>query len=58
MAALLSLVPTSQMLFGSDFPYVPVAATANGVDQFGFSPADLQAINHENAARLIPRLKG
>jgi 6-methylsalicylate decarboxylase len=58
MAALMNLVPTSQMLFGSDFPYVPVAVTANGVDQFGFSPSDLQAINRENAARLFPRLKG
>jgi predicted TIM-barrel fold metal-dependent hydrolase len=56
MAALMNLVPTSQMLFGSDFPYVPAAVTANGLDHFGLSVNDLQATNRENAARLFPRL--
>jgi 6-methylsalicylate decarboxylase len=56
MAALMNLVPTSQMLFGSDFPYVPAAVTANGLDHFGLSVNDLQAANRENAARLFPRL--
>ena len=56
MAALMNLVPTSQMLFGSDFPYVPAAVTANGLDHFGLSASDLQAVNHENAMRLFPRL--
>jgi predicted TIM-barrel fold metal-dependent hydrolase len=57
MAALMNLVPTSQMLFGSDFPYVQAAVTANGLDHFGLSSADLSAINRENATRLFPRLK-
>jgi predicted TIM-barrel fold metal-dependent hydrolase len=57
MAALMKLVPPSQMLFGTDFPYVPAAVTAKGLDEFGLSPADLQAINQENATRLFPRLK-
>jgi len=56
MAALMNLVPASQMLFGSDFPYVPAAVTANGVDHFGFSASNLQAVNRENAMRLFPRL--
>jgi predicted TIM-barrel fold metal-dependent hydrolase len=56
MAALMNLVPTSQMLFGSDFPYVPAAVTANGLDHFGLSASDLQAVNYENAMRLFPRL--
>ncbi len=56
MAALMNLVPTSQILFGSDFPYVPAAVTANGLDHFGFSASDLQAVNQENAMRLFPRL--
>jgi predicted TIM-barrel fold metal-dependent hydrolase len=56
MAALMNLVPSSQMLFGSDFPYVPAAVTANGLDHFGLSAGDLQAVNHENAMRLFPRL--
>ncbi len=58
MAALMNLVPTSQMLFGTDFPYVPAAVTAGGLDHFGLSSADLQAINRENATRLFPRLRG
>jgi len=56
MAALMNLVPSSQLLFGSDFPYVPAAVTANGLDHFGLAASDLQAVNHENAARLFPRL--
>ncbi len=56
MAALMNLVPTSQLLFGSDFPYVPCAVTANGVDHFGLSSGDLQAVNRGNATRLLPRL--
>jgi len=56
MAALMNLVPTSQLLFGSDFPYVPAVVTANGLDHFGLSAGDQQAVNHENAARLFPRL--
>jgi predicted TIM-barrel fold metal-dependent hydrolase len=58
MGALMNLVPTSQMLFGSDFPYVPAAVTADGLDHFGLSSADLQAISRENATLLFPRLKG
>jgi predicted TIM-barrel fold metal-dependent hydrolase len=56
MAALMNLAPTSQMLFGTDFPYVPAAVTANGLDHFGLSPSDLQAVNRENGLKLFPRL--
>jgi 6-methylsalicylate decarboxylase len=56
MAALMNLVPMSQLLFGSDFPYVRCAVTANGLDHFGLSLNDLQAVNRENATRLFPRL--
>jgi predicted TIM-barrel fold metal-dependent hydrolase len=57
MAALMNLVPTSQMLFGTDFPYVPAAVTANGLDHYGLSSADLRAMGRENAERLFPRLQ-
>jgi len=57
MTALMKLVPASQMLFGSDFPYVSAALTAEGLDQFGFPASDLQAVNRDNAQRLFPRLK-
>jgi 6-methylsalicylate decarboxylase len=55
MAALMNLVPLSQLLFGSDFPYVPCSVTANGLDRFGLSASDLSAVNRENAGRLFPR---
>lgn len=57
MAALRNLVPIEQMLFGSDFPYMDIPVTAGALDRFALSPAERQAINHENAARLFPRLK-
>jgi predicted TIM-barrel fold metal-dependent hydrolase len=57
LSALTKLVPTSQILFGSDFPIVDFPATTIGLDHFGFSANDLQAINRGNAERLFPRLK-
>lgn len=57
IAALTSLVPTTQILFGSDHPFVPLAETAEGVTRLGFSESDLQRIIHDNALRLMPRLK-
>jgi predicted TIM-barrel fold metal-dependent hydrolase len=56
MAALMNLVPTSQILFGSDTPYVPIVATATGFDKMTL-PDDLRlAINRGNALQLFPRL--
>lgn len=57
IAALTSLVPTTQILFGSDDPMVPLAETAEGMIQLGFSPADLERIGRSNALTLLPRFK-
>ena len=57
MAALINLVPTSQILFGTDFPYVSPESTADGLDHFGLQATELKAVNRENAMRLFPRLK-
>jgi predicted TIM-barrel fold metal-dependent hydrolase len=57
MAALMKLVPTSQILFGGDYPFVRIAQTAVGLTQLGLSGADLQSIGRDNAARLLPRFK-
>jgi predicted TIM-barrel fold metal-dependent hydrolase len=57
IAALTSLVPTTQILFGSDNPFVPLAETAEGVMQLGFSADDLRKIGRENALALLPRLR-
>lgn len=56
MAALLKLVPASQVLLGTDFPYRPVGPTLAGLDDIGLSIPDLRAINRDNAMRLFPRL--
>jgi predicted TIM-barrel fold metal-dependent hydrolase len=57
IAALTSLVPTTQILFGSDNPFVPLSDTAEGITQLDFSVDDLRRIGRENAIGLLPRLK-
>jgi len=56
IAALTNLVATTQILFGSDNPYVPLAITAEGMLQVGLSAADLRLIGRDNALALFPRL--
>ena len=57
LAALINLVPTTQMLWGSDFPYRPVGPTANGWDNYQVSSDIKHAVNRENALKLFPRFK-
>ncbi len=57
IAALTSLVPTTQILFGSDNPFLPLAQTAEGMMKLGFSEDDLRLIGRDNALTLLPRLK-
>ena len=56
MAALLSLVPATQVMFGSDFPLVPIEATQGKVPGLGLSDSDLTAISRGTASRLFPKL--
>jgi len=56
LASLLRLVPTSQVLFGTDFPFRTSLDHVKGLADFGLGAADLQAIERDNAARLLPRL--
>jgi len=55
MAALMKLVPTSQILFGSDYPWGTIGTTARGIASLGLSVADLKAIGRDNAMALLPR---
>jgi len=55
MAALLTYVPVSQVMFGTDYPYVTVAENAEGLAEV-VSGADLEAIRSGNALRLFPQL--
>ena len=55
IAALLKLVPVSQVTYGSDYPYFGLQQFAN-LKAAGMTTADLKAIGSGNAAALIPRL--
>jgi 6-methylsalicylate decarboxylase len=57
IAALTGLVATSQILFGSDNPFIPLADTAEGLNHLDFSAADLRRIGRENALELLPQLR-
>jgi predicted TIM-barrel fold metal-dependent hydrolase len=56
MAALLKLVPVSQVIYGTDYPYFPLDQN-KALQQVGLSAADTQAIESGNARRLLPQLK-
>jgi len=56
LSSLTRLVAPSQIVFGTDFPFVSAAATAQGLKDFGFGDGDLAMIERANAAALLPRL--
>lgn len=56
LSSLTQLVNVSQILLGSDFPYVTGPETVQKLSSYGFSRADLRAIERENALKLLPRL--
>jgi predicted TIM-barrel fold metal-dependent hydrolase len=58
LAALKELVPLNEIVFGSDYPYLPVALTVEGLERFSLAEADLDAINRGNAAALFPPFAG
>ena len=53
MASLRQLVPTSQIVFGTDYPYRTGAEHVAGLAPL-FSAAELRAIERDNALRLLP----
>jgi predicted TIM-barrel fold metal-dependent hydrolase len=57
MAALLKYVPISQVLFGTDFPYVSVTENVSDLGKVGLAADDLKAVESDNAIRLIARLR-
>jgi predicted TIM-barrel fold metal-dependent hydrolase len=54
MAALMKLVPVSQITYGTDYPYFPLDQI-NNLRKLDLAPADLEAISSGNAARLCPK---
>jgi predicted TIM-barrel fold metal-dependent hydrolase len=57
LTALLKYVSISQVMFGSDYPYVTVEENVGDLLKAGLSPDDLKAVEYANAMNLIPRLK-
>jgi predicted TIM-barrel fold metal-dependent hydrolase len=57
MAALLKYVPISQVLFGTDYPFVSVTENVSDLSKIELPASDLKAIETDNAVRLIARLR-
>ena len=57
MAALMAFAPTSQLLFGTDYPAEDPASTLQELKRRNLSPNVLRALYRENAERLFPRFK-
>lgn len=56
MAALLKLVPESQVVYGSDYPYVQMDLQATALRGLGLASSTMKGIEGSNARRLIARL--
>jgi predicted TIM-barrel fold metal-dependent hydrolase len=56
MAALLKVVPETQVVFGSDYPYFSASPQRQALEALGLPASTVDAIEHSNATRLIPRL--
>lgn len=56
MQALKTLVSTPQIVFGTDAPFFDGAPVVQGLRSSGFSAGEIQAIERDNALRLVPRL--
>jgi predicted TIM-barrel fold metal-dependent hydrolase len=57
-AAMAEEIPISQLMFGTDYPYVTGKQNVTPLLTDGLSPSDLAAVERGNAMRLIPRLRG
>ena len=56
LGALMGLVPASQILFGTDYPYRTCVEHVKNLAAMNLAAPDLQAIERDNAVRLTPRL--
>ena len=55
LAAVSALVPPSQIVFGTDYPFVPIEATIAGIDAY-WAGSLRDPVYRANAATLLPRL--
>jgi predicted TIM-barrel fold metal-dependent hydrolase len=57
LATFTKVVPNSHILFGTDYPFAQAGTVAKGLADYSFTPANLRAIERDNALDLFPRLK-
>ena len=57
MAAMLKIVAPSQIVFGTDYPYITTDWNMKALRSAGISDEMIRSIETTNAAALIPRLK-
>ncbi|MBZ5576608.1 MAG: amidohydrolase [Acidobacteriia bacterium] len=58
MAALRKVIPLSQIVFGTDYPFRTASEHVQGLKECGvFNGKELRAIDSENALRLLPRFR-
>jgi predicted TIM-barrel fold metal-dependent hydrolase len=55
LAALTRMVPISQLLWGTDFPFRFGWEYVKGLAEFGFSESELHRVERDNALTLLPR---
>jgi 6-methylsalicylate decarboxylase len=56
LSCLTNLVPMTQIVFGSDFPFRSAVVSVKGLTAF-FSAQKMKVVDSENALRLLPKLK-
>ncbi len=57
MAALMNLVPTSHILFGSDYPFLSASEAVHKFNKLKLDPATRAAMERGNAFKMFPRLR-
>jgi 6-methylsalicylate decarboxylase len=57
MQGLKTIVGASQIVFGTDYPFVSAAKHLQGLQKCGFSVEELRGIHRENALRILPKYR-
>jgi 6-methylsalicylate decarboxylase len=57
MAALMNLVPTSHIMFGSDYPFLSATEAVHKFGKLALDSGTREAIERNNAFKLFPRLR-
>ena len=57
LKALLTIIPPSQVLYGTDYPFWNGRRVADDLAKGGFSASERMAVDRDNAVRLFPRLR-